>query len=234
MIKFENIKYERPSLDEFRERVQNIRFRLMTSKELEAAEAAIFEYEKLMSSFDTAYALCNILHDLDTSNEFYTDELEFYDEAIPAVSELSSGVLSILLNCPCADSLREKYGNMIFLKAQNQKETISKEIIEDLARESALENEYGQLQSEAEIVFAGKPLNLSMLAPHLESTNRTERRAAAKAIDDYYMMRKPKYDQIYDDMVNGITDYYKYHPDELPDGSELLPDPSAPNRKGWL
>lgn len=39
---------------------------------------------------------------------------------------------------------------------------------------------------------------------------------------------------IYDDMVNGITDYYKYHPDELPDGSELLPDPSALNRKGWL
>ncbi|SCW28495.1 oligoendopeptidase, M3 family [Ruminococcaceae bacterium YRB3002] len=201
MIKFQNIKYERPSLDELKEKIQNIRFRLMTATEMEAAEAAIFEYEKLMSGFDTSYALCNILHDLDTSNEFYTSELEFYDEAIPAVSEMSSGVLSILLNCPCADSIREKYGNMIFLKAQNQKETISKEIIEDLAAESALENEYGQLQSEAEIIFSGKPLNLSMLAPHLESSNRTERRAAAKAIDDYYMMRKPKYDQIYDDLV---------------------------------
>ncbi len=205
MINFADIKYERPSVDEFREKVQNIRFRLMTSQELEAAESAIFEYEKMMSKFDTAYALCNILHDLDTSNDFYTDELEYYDEAIPTVSEISSGVLSILLSCPCADALRAKYGDMIFKKAQNQKETISKEIIEDLAEESALENEYGQLQSEAEIVFAGEKLNLSLLAPHLESTNRTERRAAAKAFDDYYMMRKPKFDQIFDDMVKVRT-----------------------------
>ena len=206
MIDFKNIEYVRPSLEDFKEKVQNIRFRLMTSQEVEAAESAIFEYEKLMSKFDTAYALCNILHDLDTSNEFYTDELEFYDEAIPTVSELSSGVLSILLNCPCAEQLRLKYGPMIFRKAQNQKETINKEVIGLLTEESALENEYGQLQSEAEIVFAGKTLNLSLLTPHMESTNRIERKAAAKAIDDYYMMRKPKFDQIYHDLVRVRTE----------------------------
>jgi len=206
MIEFKNIEYVRPSLDDFKEKVQNIRFRLMTSQELEVAESAIFEYEKMMSKFDTAYALCNILHDLDTSNEFYTDELEFYDEAIPTVSELSSGVLSILLSCPCAEQLKLKYGPMIFRKAQNQKEIINKEVIGLLTEESALENEYGQLQSEAEIVFAGKTLNLSLLTPHMESTNRIERKAAAKAIDDYYMMRKPKFDQIYNDLVRVRTE----------------------------
>ena len=201
MINFNDIKYERPSVDEFKERVQNIRFKLMTSQDLENAEAAIFEYEKYISRFNTAYSLCNILHDLDTSNDFYVEELEFFDEAIPTISELSSAVLSVMLNCPCAEQLKKKYGKMIFLKAQNQKEIISKEVIEDLARESALENEYAQLQSEAEIIFAGKEHNLSMLSAHMESTDRVERRACAKAIDDYYSMRRPKYDQIYDDMV---------------------------------
>ena len=63
MISFDSIKYVRPSVDEFRERVKDIRFRLMTSQEIDISEAAIFEYEKLMSRFDTAYSLCNILHD---------------------------------------------------------------------------------------------------------------------------------------------------------------------------
>ena len=35
---------------------------------------------------------------------------------------------------------------------------------------------------------------------------------------------------IYDDMENGIADYYKYHLDEMPN----LPDPTAPDRRGWL
>lgn len=209
MISFDSIKYVRPSVDEFRERVKDIRFRLMTSQEIDISEAAIFEYEKLMSRFDTAYSLCNILHDLDTSNDFYTNELEFYDEAIPVINELSSGVLSVLLNCPCSEELKKKYGDMIFLKAQNQKDIISKEVLEDLAVESALENEYSQLQSEAEIVFSGKPLNLSMLAPHMESPDRIERKAAAKAFDDYYMMRRPKYDEIYDKMVKVRTQIAK-------------------------
>ena len=205
MIDFKNIKYSRPSVDEFKERCQEIRFKLMTAQELEMAEAALMEYEKLMSKFDTAYSLCNILHDLDTSNEFYVNELEYFDEAIPTVSELSSAILSVIINCPCADQIKEKHGEMIFRKAQNQKETISKEIISDLTEESSLENEYSQLQSEAEILFAGKKLNLSMLMPHMESTNRIERKAAAKAIDDYYLMRRPKYDEIYDNMVRVRT-----------------------------
>ena len=52
---------------------------------------------------------------------------------------------------------------MIFRKAANQKETISKEILDELAEESALESEYSQLQSEAEIEFDGRKLNLSLL-----------------------------------------------------------------------
>lgn len=35
---------------------------------------------------------------------------------------------------------------------------------------------------------------------------------------------------IYDDMENGIADYYKYHLDEMPN----LPDPQAPGARGWL
>ena len=66
---FKELKYTRPDLDKFTETVKAVRLRLMTAKTIEAADEAISEYEIAISSFDTMYALCQILHDLDTSNE---------------------------------------------------------------------------------------------------------------------------------------------------------------------
>ena len=81
MLDFSSIKYERPDVDHFREVVQSTRLKLMSARDPEVAIAALIEYEKELSKFDTQVCLCNILHDLDTSNEFYADELDFYDEA---------------------------------------------------------------------------------------------------------------------------------------------------------
>ncbi len=206
MPNFRDIEYERPDIEEFEEFVRSLRLKLMTAQDLTITMDTILEYEKYISRFDTMYALCNILHDLDTTNEFYTNELEFFDEAFANVSELSSLVLTSILNCPCADEIREKYGDMIFRKAVNQKETVSKEIIDELVKESSLENDYSQIQSEASIPFMGKELNLSLLSPYLESTDRKVRKEAHKALDDYYSSKKEEFDRIYDELVKVRTE----------------------------
>lgn len=201
MPDFGKIVYERPSVEKFKECVQATRLKLMSARDPEVASAALFDFEKELISFDTMVALANILHDLDTSDQFYTDEVAFCDEASATVSELCSAVYSVLLSSPCADELKEKYGDMIFRKAQNYKETVSNEVVDDLVEESNLEMEYAQIQSEAEIDFDGKTLNLSMLMPYLESLDRETRKKAHKALDDYYMSKKGTFDEIYDKMV---------------------------------
>ena len=206
MPDFKNIKYVRPDVEEFTEFVRDVRLKLMTCQDVDVASQIILDYEKHVSSFDTQYALCNILHDLDTSDEYYTDELEFFDEAFATVSELTAAVLTSLLNCPCADQLRVKYGDMIFRKAVNQKETVSKEIIDELVKESSLENDYAQIQSEAQIEFGGEQLNLSTISPYLESTDRKTRRKAHVALDKYYQDKKETFDKIYDDLVKVRTE----------------------------
>lgn len=206
MPDFKDIKYVRPDVEGFTEFVRGVRLKLMTCQDVDVASDIILDYEKKVSNFDTQYALCNILHDLDTSNDFFTDELEFFDEAFATVSELTTAVLTSLLNCPCADQLREKYGDMIFRKAVNQKETVSKEIIDELVKESSLENDYSQIQSEAQIEFNGEQLNLSTISPYLESTDRRTRRKAHVALDRYYQEKKETFDKIYDDLVKVRTE----------------------------
>ena len=205
MPDFKDIKYTRPDIDAITASIKDLRLRLMTAQDINQASDILMEYEKLIIEFNTEYELCNVLHDLDTSDEFYSDELEFFDEAAASLSELSAAMLTVMVNCPCADALKLKYGDMIFRKALNLKETISPEVIDDYAEESSLQNDYAQIQSEASIRFDGEDLNLSMLAPFLESTRRQVRKDAHKALDEYYMGKKETFDKIYDDMVRVRT-----------------------------
>ena len=205
MPDFKDIKYTRPDIDAITASIKDLRLRLMTAQDINQASDILMEYEKLIIEFNTEYELCNVLHDLDTSDEFYSDELEFFDEAAASLSELSAAMLTVMVNCPCADALKLKYGDMIFRKALNLKETISPDVIDDYAEESSLQNDYAQIQSEASIRFDGEDLNLSMLAPFLESTRRQVRKDAHKALDEYYMGKKETFDKIYDDMVRVRT-----------------------------
>lgn len=205
MPDFKDLVYERPDIEAFRKSVRDIRLKLMTATDPDFAADTLFEYEREISRIDTAYALCNIKHDLNTQDDFFVKELEFFDEAIATVSELQAAVLSILLTCPCKEALRERFGDMIFRKAQNHKDTVSGEILEELVEESTLENEYSQLQSEASIEFGRETLNLSLLTPYLESSDRKVRAEASYALDKYYMSRKETFDRIYDDMVKVRT-----------------------------
>ncbi len=205
MPDFKDIKYVRPDIDTITVTIKDLRLKLMTAQDINQASDILMEYEKLIIDFNTQYELCNILHDLDTSNEYYTDELEFFDNASAELSELSAAMLTVMINCPCAEGLKHKYGDMIFRKAVNLKETISPEVIDDYAQESSLQNDYAQIQSEAQILFDDKELNLSMLAPYLESTRRTTRKEAHKALDEYYQGKKETFDKIYDDLVKVRT-----------------------------
>lgn len=201
MPDFKDIKYVRPDIEAISKSIIDLRLRLMTAQDVNQASDILMEYEKLIVNFNTQYELCNILHDLDTSDEFYSDELEFFDNASAELSELSSAMLTVMVNCPCAEALKLKYGEMIFRKAVNLKQTVSPEVIDDYATESSLQNDYSQIQSEAQIELDGKTLNLSMLSVYLESTRRQTRKDAHKALDAYYMGKKETFDKIYDDMV---------------------------------
>ena len=77
--------------------------------------------------------------------------------------------------------------------------------MDELAKEASLENEYSQLQSEAEIKFGHRTLNLSLLVPYLESTDRNTRKEAHRALDVYYQGRRETYDRIFDDLVKVRT-----------------------------
>ncbi|MBN1775063.1 MAG: M3 family oligoendopeptidase [Clostridiales bacterium] len=201
MPQYAELTYERPSVEEFRECAMRTRLRLMTSKDIALVESSLAELQKLLSKFYTAESMCRIRHDQDTTDSFYADEMTFFEEADPIVGELTSAVYSSLLNSEIVPLLMQRFGKMIFMKAKTFKETISTEVVEELSQEAALQNRYDQILSEAEIEFAGHTYNLSMMNPFLESTNREERKNAAKSVSDYYAGELKQFNGIFGEMV---------------------------------
>ena len=201
MPKFSDIQYTRPSVEAFRECAMSTRLKLMAARDPDVAENALMIFQREMSAFDTAFTLCMIRHDLDTSDAFWNDEMDFFDEHYPVVSELSAGVYAALLHSEIRSQLEERFGTMIFQKTQNQRDIVSSEVLDELSEESSLETEYSQILSEADILFKGKHQTLSTMTPFLESTDRETRKKAHKAVSDYYLSNKPKFDEIYDKMV---------------------------------
>ena len=206
MPKFSEIEYKRPSVEKFRECAMSTRLKLMAARDPDVVETAVMAFQREMSAFDTAFTICMIRHDLDTVDPFWNDEMDFFDENYPIVSDLSAGVYAAMLHSEIREELEERFGTMIFRKVQNQREIVSSEVLEDLAKESSLENDYSQILSEADIVFKGKHQTLSTMTPYLESTDREVRKKAHKAVSDYYTAQKEKFDEIYDEMVKIRTE----------------------------
>ncbi len=202
MPDFKSITYQRPSLELFRECVMRVRLKIMTAHSPEVIEGALVEFQKALGEFETAAALCRIRHDLNTKDAYYQAELAFFEEAEPMVSELSSGLYSALLNSEIAESLKTNLGNMIFLKAQNRKDTISREVIEDLAREAALENQYDQLVAELLVEFEGGKYPLGGIQPFLESSDRQQRKQAHLALATSFSSIKETCDDIFAQLVH--------------------------------
>ena len=137
MPKFSDIQYTRPSVEAFRECAMSTRLKLMAARDPDVAENALMIFQREMSAFDTAFTLCMIRHDLDTSDAFWNDEMDFFDEHYPVVSELSAGVYAALLHSEIRPQLEERFGTMIFQKTQNQRDIVSSEVLDELSEESS-------------------------------------------------------------------------------------------------
>ena len=209
MPAFGEIKYERPSVEVFRECVMRVRLRIMAARTAEVVEAAFMEFQKEYSHFETAMTMCMIRHSMNVKDDFYLGEVEFFEEASPVVSELATSVYKALANTQLEAECKEKFGEMIFRKAHNRIDVVSKEIVPLLSKEAALQNEYDRLLAEAVVPCRGKEYNLSTVTPLLESRDRDARKDAAIAVADFYADHSEQLDRIFDELISLRTEMAK-------------------------
>lgn len=201
MMKFSEMPYERPLLDETKQKAEQIKERFAAADSFEAAEKALLEWDNLTKHLDTMMSLAYIRHTINTEDPFYLNEVEYLDESSPEFTELQQGFVRLLVESPFRRQLEEAYGKLLFLNGEIFLRAFSPAIIPETQETNKLETEYQKLIASAQIEFDGEKRTLSQLQPYKQSADDTVRRAAWLAEAEFYREHGKTLDDIFDKLV---------------------------------
>ncbi|SOC41961.1 M3 family oligoendopeptidase [Ureibacillus acetophenoni] len=201
MVTFKEYQYTRPELEALTKEFRLLIEQFKNADSVEAQIKAIEEINKVRNDYGTQATLVYVRASIDTNDEFYQKERDYFDEISPQFEEVIFEYYQELVKSPFRKQLEEKWGTQLFALAENQIKSFSPEIIELLQKENKLVSEYNKLVASAQIEFDGKTLTLAQLAPYGESTDREVRKKALFARFDFFKENGEKFDEIYDSLV---------------------------------
>ena len=198
-MKFSEFEYKRLSYEEMKEAYEKYIAELKEVNDPQEFMRVFNEVNKYRGHVASMQTLCSIRHTINTADEFYDKENEYWDNTMPQLQAYEVQLAKLLLEYPLKDKLDipETYYKL----AENSLKTFSPEIIEDLQEENRLATEYGKLKSSAKIEFDGEVYNLASIAPMMMNDDRDIRRRAAIAATKFYADNEDKFDEIYDKLV---------------------------------
>lgn len=197
-MKFSQIPYERPDSKALMEQLSRLTGRLKAAATYEEARKVFLEKETLQKHIRTAATLVEIRHTIDTRDQFYNDEMKFWNETSPQLEEYFQAWTQAMLDSPFREEFAGEFGDIMFINAEIELKTFSPEIISELQQENDLTQEYEKLLASAQIPFEGGVYTLSQLTPFKTDADDDRRLAAWKAEGQWYKDQQPELDRLYD------------------------------------
>ncbi|MCI5918752.1 MAG: M3 family oligoendopeptidase [Roseburia sp.] len=208
-MKFSEMPYERIDMDQVEKKFKDIIERTKNAKSGEEQFAIHKEYYALNDDIQTNMTLAYIRHDIDTTDEFYEKEQNFYDEVMPIINNYETTYGKILYESPYREYLESKIGKVPFKNIELSLKAFDEKLIPLMQEENALVSRYDKLIATAKISFDGEVYNLSLMGKFQRSSDREVRRRAWKAVSDYFLSVTDEIDEIYDKMVKNRTEQAK-------------------------
>ena len=175
-MKVSELPYRRVTLEEIQAVMEGLPERIRNAKTADEILAAREDYRNLMMEYQSNAALAYMRYSINTVDEFYVAENEYYDEIGPAVQNYSVQYASALLDSPFRAELEEKLSPVLFRAMEVERKSMSPEIVEDMVEENKLVREYSDLMSGMEFTFRGETMPRALLMKYAKSEDRETRR----------------------------------------------------------
>ena len=200
-LTFPDFKYQRPELDRLEEAFGAVLEELKTAATLNDAIAAVEQIDAIRASVATAYNIGYIRYSIDTRDEFYKSEKDWFDQHLPRTEQWRVDYYRALLDNPHREALEQHFGRQLFDSATVSINTFRPEILQELQAVNKLGSEFTQLRGGAEIELDGETYNLSSIAPLEQVTDRAERKQASSAKWQWLAENRRRFEDIYGEMV---------------------------------
>ena len=178
MIKFEDYQYSKLNMAEVKQDFDELLQEFRSASSYDQQNEVIEKINTIGKDYSTMANLVYIRASIDTNDEFYQKERDYFDEIGPEYQELETAYYKELVSTPFRAQLEEKWGTQLFALADNAIKSFSPEIVGLLQKENKLTSDYSKLVASSQIEFDGKTLTLAQMGPYAESTDRSVRKVS--------------------------------------------------------
>lgn len=163
------------------------------------------KYYELRDRVDTLMTMAHIRHDVNTADEFYSAEQDYYDEESPRYSNMVIKYEKLLYESPYRSVLEDKIGPVAFKNMELSQKSMQEKLIPLVQEENALTTAYEKIPASAEFDWDGETVNISRLKAYLKNPDRSIRRKAWKKFSAFFQLHEEELDDIYDKLVKNRT-----------------------------
>lgn len=200
-MKFSSVKYNRPNIEQFKSDFSELLEKLKVEDNYQSFLLYIKKINVLRENFMSLQSLVHVRHSIDTKNEFYKDENTFFDQNSPVFSQLTNEFNLILSASKFKNQINESFGPHFLRVVECALKTFDNKIIDLLGKENEWVSKYNSLIASAEVEFDGKKLTISQLSPFATSVDRSIRKRAADAANNWFNSKADELDQQFDELV---------------------------------
>ena len=201
-MKFKDYKYERPNYEEIKKSFLELVDKIKNASTYDEQKLHINQLNNIRKHIETMSTLASIRNSINTADEFYDEEQNYWDEQGPLYTELNSDFYKVIVNSKFKDEIKKDYSEQFYKICEYSLKSFSPEIISDLQEENKLMSKYTKLLASAKINFKGEELNLSGLYKYMLSSDRNEREQSSKAYYNYFGEHEEEFDEIYYQLVH--------------------------------
>ena len=200
-MKVKDLPYVRFEVEAGKKAIEEFEIAEKNATSVEDVLEARKKWLEAVSEYATNASLAYVRYSVNTRDEFYVKEQEYYDEVSPVLAEYMTKYAQIMCESKFRPELEKRLPETVYPMYECQMKTFSPEIIPDLQEENTLTTKYGQLMAQLTTEWQGEQKPISYIRGFLEDKDRAVRKNAAEAIDRALSSVSDQLDTIYDDLV---------------------------------
>lgn len=200
-MKFSDFEYKRPVYEDVKVEFLYIVGEIENSSTYKEQKEKIDKLNVLRNTVETMSTIASIRYTINTRDEFYEKEREYWDEYSPLYDELNSNFYKAIVSSNFKEDIIKDFGEQFFNIASYSLKSFSPKIIKDLQEENRLCSKYTKLMAGAKINYKGEVYNLSKLGKYMLGKDREERRTSSEAYYGYFKDNQEKFEELFDKLV---------------------------------
>ncbi len=200
-VKITDMEYKRILKEDVIASIEKCISRVENAKSAKDLLNARLQYNSDSELLGTMVRLAHTRLNLNSRDEFYSGEMDYYNNALPEIQMYDIKFSKAFLKSPYLEEAKKELNPLIITMMELSLKTADERILEEMQEENKLTTEYGKFVSELTYDFRGEKVTLGILRKYIQDNDRETRKEATNALGKTLKANGEYIDTIFDKMV---------------------------------